>query len=60
VTEVLGLTKRYGEQIAVDELWFTIRPGIVRRSFCVAVTGERGFDCSQLSGVRFSACGFSS
>jgi ABC-2 type transport system ATP-binding protein len=29
VIEVAGLTKRYGEQIAVDDLTVTVRPGVV-------------------------------
>src|SRR5689334_25428875 len=27
--ELSGLTKRYGEKVAVDDLTFTVRPGIV-------------------------------
>ncbi|MCZ9339405.1 ATP-binding cassette domain-containing protein, partial [Streptomyces sp. TRM76130] len=27
--ELTGLTKRYGEKVAVDGLSFTVRPGIV-------------------------------
>jgi ABC-type glutathione transport system ATPase component len=27
--EVRGLTKRYGDKLAVDDLTFTVRPGIV-------------------------------
>ncbi len=27
--ELEGLTKRYGEKVAVDNLTFTVRPGIV-------------------------------
>ena len=27
--EVTGLTKHYGERVAVDDLTFTIKPGIV-------------------------------
>ena len=29
VIEVLGLTKRYGEKLAVDDLSFTVKPGVV-------------------------------
>ena len=27
--EVRGLTKRYGDRLAVDNLTFTVRPGVV-------------------------------
>jgi ABC-2 type transport system ATP-binding protein len=29
VIEVLGVTKRYGDRVAVDDLTFTVRPGVV-------------------------------
>jgi ABC-type multidrug transport system ATPase subunit len=29
VIEAQGLTKRYGEKLAVDDLTFTVRPGVV-------------------------------
>jgi ABC-2 type transport system ATP-binding protein len=29
VIEAIGLTKRYGEKVAVDDLSFTVRPGVV-------------------------------
>ena len=32
--EAHGLTKRYGDKLAVDDLTFTVRPGVVTISGC--------------------------